>query len=463
VRGSSSKNPFSLREQPQIVNVFPVLSPFKIALATRSKYAACVKGRWQVAHGNPARRMTSRVYTKRLVCGLLASLLLLHAGSGSAAHSPGATNGASTPLLFPSFLVKDESGRSVPLFSHEAYNTEFNYLRRTLHQIDLKGPPVKTDGWESSIPDAEWPFMTCCYFGYACANLARCEPSPKEYLEEMRWLIEAIQTPRLSGFMEPHFGPPFGKNKMGISVFLHGHFLNLCLRYRSVSNDKRYDGLIVRVAEGLNGAFGASSAGVLKSYEDMWWISDNLPALAALAEYDRQFKRDTTRVREKFLAVARGYYMDGATGLLVTYVDADAREVLQGPRGVSTMYGLHFLRDIAPALAQDQYARACRHFVRTAFGLAAVREFPEGVNPRPDVDSGPLFLGIGPSASGFAIAASAVMGDDETAESLLKSLALAALPELRSGELRYTSMPPVGQAVILFGKTELLKYHARSR
>jgi len=73
-----------------------------------------------------------------------------------------------------------------------------------------------------------------------------------------------------------------------------------------------------------------------------------------------------------------------------------------------------------------------------------------------------LFLGIGPSASGFAIAAAAVMGDEETAESLLKSLALAGLPELRSGELRYTSMPLVGQAVILFGKTELLKQRARS-
>jgi hypothetical protein len=336
---------------------------------------------------------------------------------------------------------------------------------------------VKTDGWESSIPDAEWPFMACCYLGYACADLVKSEPSPKEYLDEMRWLIEAIQTPRLSemrwlieaiqtprlsGFMEPHFGPPFGKDKIEVSVFLHGHFLNLCLRYRSVSSDTRYDRLIVRVAEALNAAFSASRTGVLKSYEDMWWISDNLPALAALAEYDRQFRRDTSPVREKFLAAARGYYMDGATGLLVTYVDADAHEVLQGPRGVSTMYGLHFLRDIAPALAQEQYAKARRHLLRTVFGLAAVREFPEGVKPRPDVDSGPLFLGIGPSASGFAIAAAAVMGDDETAESLLKSLALAGMPELRSGELRYTSMPPVGQAVILFGKTELLKHHARS-
>jgi hypothetical protein len=63
-------------------------------------------------------------------------------------------------------------------------------------------------------------------------------------------------------------------------------------------------------------------------------------------------------------------------------------------------------------------------------------------------------FGLGPSASGFAIAAAAVMGDEATG-ALLKAAALAGLPEMQSGELRYMTMP-VGQAVILFGKTELL-------
>jgi hypothetical protein len=356
----------------------------------------------------------------------------------------------------PWLCTIDETGKSTPLLSPEAYRAEFQYLQRTLRKLDLKGPPVKTDGWEDSIPAAEWPFLCCCYFGYACANLAACD-SATNYVTELRWLIDAIQTPRLSGFMEPHFGAPFGRGKIGVSVFVHGHFLNLCLRYRAVSGDKGYDQLIIRVAEGLKSAFSTSKSGVLKSYKDMWWISDNLPALAALAAYDRQFGADTSAVREKFLRTARAYYMDRATGLLVTYVDADKHLVLQGPRGVSSMYGLHFLRDIDSTLAADQYKRASRQFVRTAFGFGAVREFPEDVEPRPDVDSGPLFFGLGPAASGFAIAAAAIMDDHETTASLLKASAFAGMPEFHSGELRYTAMPPVGQAVILFGKTELLK------
>lgn len=193
----------------------------------------------------------------------------------------------------------------------------------------------------------------------------------------------------------------------------------------------------------------------------MWWISDNLPALAALARYDALFQGDTKTVRQKFLRTVKQHFLDPSTGLLATYVDADALRVVQGPRGISTMYGLHFLRDVSPEFAAGQYRRARQHLVRDVVGFAAVREFPEGVKARPDIDSGQLVLGFGPSASGFAIAAAAVMGDEATAQALLKGSVLAGLPEFRSGELRYTAMPPVGQAIILFGKTELIKFQMR--
>ncbi len=48
------------------------------------------------------------------------------------------------------------------------------------------------------------------------------------------------------------------------------------------------------------------------------------------------------------------------------------------------------------------------------------------------------------------------MGDRETAAQLLKASVLAGVPEWHQDELEYTMMPPVGQAVILFGKTQLL-------
>jgi hypothetical protein len=189
----------------------------------------------------------------------------------------------------------------------------------------------------------------------------------------------------------------------------------------------------------------------------MWWISDNFPAHSALRRYDELFHQNLSGVRLALVESIKSSYLDKTTGLPATYVDADKRQVIQGPRGISTMYGLHFLKDVDANFAQQQYASAARHFIRSIFGMAAVREFPVGMSGTPDIDSGPVMLGFGLSASGFAIAAAAIQGDHETAWQLLQASAIAGLPIWHNGELQYTIMPPVGQAIILFGKTSLLR------
>jgi len=370
----------------------------------------------------------------------------------------GSTAEINTAYRAPSLTITNDSGVAVPLFSAAAYRAEFKYLQRIFRETDLKGPPVETDGWTYNIAEAEWPLMSFAYFGYASVNLAQSDAGfRKEALEQARWLIEAIQTPRISGFMTPHFGPPFNPTNKTATVFVHGHWLQLAMRYRRASGDTRYDATIHRVARVLADGFAKNNQALLKSYPTMWWISDNFPAHAALRLYDETFHENLSNVRLTLIKNLRANYLDKATGLVATYVDADKREVNQGPRGISTMYGLHFLKEIDANFARQQYGAASGHFIRSAFGLAAVREFPEGASGSQDIDSGPVLLGFGPSASGFAIAAAAVMGDDETAWQLLQASALVGLPVWHGGELQYTVIPPVGQAVILFGKTTLAK------
>ncbi len=371
-------------------------------------------------------------------------------GRGSAGRQP------ELPLKFPALGVRDSNGNFLPLFSLAAYRAEFRYLQRVYHQIDLAGPAVETDGWTHNIPETEWLLLGLSYFGYAYANLAQHDPGfREETLAEMRWLIEAMQTPRVSGFITPHLGVPFGTNRLNASTFVHGHFLNLALRYREVSGDKQYNALLQRVATALAQEFDKTDQGILRSYRDMWWITDNCPSLAALSRYDRLFHTHLSEVKARFLKSLKAYYLDPATGLLCTFVDPSQRRQLQGARGVSVMYALHFFPDIDPAMAAEQYTLAKRYLIRDGLGFAAVREFPEGVEPEPDVASGPIFLGVGLSASGFAIPAAALQQDRETAWALLKASALVGGPSLQDGELHYSAMPPVGQAVVLFGKTLL--------
>ena len=229
------------------------------------------------------------------------SLLLSAEAQGT---NPSASISTNQPAHALVFEVKDEKGQVLPLFSPEAYRAEFRYLRMVFHKIDLTAPAVQTDGWTYNISEAEWPFMGFCYFGYACVNLAKNDPSIRdEALKEMRWLIEALQTPRMSGFVKPHFGEPFGADQIHVAVFVHGHFLNLAMRYREVSGDKRYDALIHRVAGALEKEYTVTDQGILRSYRDMWWLTDNFPALSALSRYDRIFQRDTgisTRAQDWF-------------------------------------------------------------------------------------------------------------------------------------------------------------------
>ena len=372
-----------------------------------------------------------------------------------------AAKGADTNSDSP-FEVKDEAGHAVKLQSLEAYRDEFRYLRTVFHKTDLSGPAVRTDGWNYNIAAAEWPLMGFSYFGYACADFAKLDATMRdEALAEMRWLIEALQTPRMSGFVTPHFGAPFDPQQIHVSVFVHGHFLNLATRYREVSGDERYDLLIERVAKALTHEYMATGQGILPSYRDMWWITDNFPALSALSRYDRLFSQDTSAPRKKFLNNLKTYYLDKNTGMFCTYIVPSSHRQLQGPRGISIMYGLHFLKDFDSGFAAEQFSLAKQHLLQSVLGMTAVREFPQSVKDHGDIDSGPLIFGAGPSASGFAIAAAAINGDLATAHELLNSATLVGMPVLRNGELQYLSMPTVGQAVVLFGKMELLRLDTR--
>lgn len=71
-----------------------------------------------------------------------------------------------------------------------------------------------------------------------------------------------------------------------------------------------------------------------------------------------------------------------------------------------------------------------------------------------DLDSGPVILGVGTSASGFALAATKRMGEEHIASGLEQFAIIMGNPTWIENRLYYVNMfHPVGQAVILFGKT----------
>lgn len=157
---------------------------------------------------------------------------------------------------------------------------EFKEIGAELQQIKFDAPPPQSDGF-SNLTETEWPFFSLVYWGYSGVNLAQTVPEAKaETLKQVAWALEKLQTPRVSGFIEPHFGPAFGDGFRTPSTLYHGHFLLLALRYREMSQDPRYDVLIHKIAKAFSEVLEREPSGILPSYRNLCWPSDTLPALA---------------------------------------------------------------------------------------------------------------------------------------------------------------------------------------
>jgi hypothetical protein len=108
--------------------------------------------------------------------GLVVLCLVLRPFEGSAQQVPVAD--ASTAML------------------RDACRSQFRYLKPLIHAMDLKRPPVVTDGVSTNIAEAEWPFMAVAYYGYACANLALCDETLRaDAVTEMRWALDGSRCP----------------------------------------------------------------------------------------------------------------------------------------------------------------------------------------------------------------------------------------------------------------------------
>jgi len=333
--------------------------------------------------------------------------------------------------------------------------TEFRELKKGVDRIDYQGAPVSTTGW-NKVSEAEWPFFSLVYLGYAACHLVESKPERKAGLApEIQTLIGRLQSDRISGFVRPHFGAPFDPAEKRVSVLFHGHYLRLLLQYRRVTGDVQFDGQIQDLAGRFVRSFAEDELGILPSYPGMWWPTDNLPALAALRDYDRQFGMDLAAVPcRKWVAGMQKYFVDPSTGLICGYIDPVARKPVSPPRGVGIMFAFPFLKQVDPVWAAAQYGLAKRHLVRQFMGFYAVREFPDGVKGGADVDSGELVMGFGPAASGFGIGAAAAMGDRELRDRLVFSKDAVVLSAgLLPGKTGEEILPDVGRIVLFYGET----------
>ncbi len=304
--------------------------------------------------------------------------------------------------------------------------------------------------------NAEWDFMGRTYLVLALANLALRAPQEQaRHLAVMDAIIaETLRLEREHGiyyFLMDYARDGAFLGPGGRSVFQDGEIALMLAARRLVAEHPAYVPLLRERIALIETSMRAGPLLCAESYPNECWMFCNTVALAALRLSDVLDGGDHTAFFREWAAKVCAKLRDPATGLLVSSFTRDGY-TLDGPEGSSIWMVAHCLQLVDPALAADQYQRACAALARRPLGFGYSLEWPPSWRGATDIDSGPVIplLGISPGASGLAFVGAAAFDDQPFLSALLTSLRYGGFPAREAGGLRFHASNQVGDAVLLY-------------
>ncbi len=297
-------------------------------------------------------------------------------------------------------------------------------------------------------------FFTHVLYGLAWVEVGRRVAADTrlhaQSLEESAWALARLDSAAGRAPFSPRLDPPYGVFYVGWSNWLRGGRLMLYAPEARPSDEvARFQSDCAALAQ----AFERSVTPFLSAYPGQAWPVDSVVAVATLRLHDHLFPPQFTATIERWLAAAQER-LDPATGLLPHRVDPQDGMPLEGARGSSQSVMLRFLIEIDPAWGRSQYVLFRQHFIRPFLGAPGVREYPDALTGRGDVDSGPLVAGFSASATVVTLGAAQVHGDREVADALIRAAEAVGLPFRWGGTKRYAfGLLPVGDAFLVWAKT----------
>ena len=308
--------------------------------------------------------------------------------------------------------------------------------------------------------NAEYDFMARTFLVLALADEALEDPAQRdENIQLMDVIIDdTLATEDREGqahWLMAYWNPAAAVGT-GRSLFVDGEVL-VMVTARRLLDDSRPD---LRLETERRSALVRSNLthgptlGLAESYADEGWLFCHAMALLGLRAEEVLDGVDHSALFDQFESTARTRLLDpDGSGLLVSSFNMQAG-MGDGPEGSSIWLASTALAVVLPELAAEQYTLARAALGRSILGLGYSREWSEGRASLEDVDSGPLVpvLEASTSASGFAIAAARMHGDQHWSDQLDEALGAAEALIRCSTELQRWASNPVGDAVIVWGQ-----------
>ncbi len=332
----------------------------------------------------------------------------------------------------------------VPAFADELHS-------ETIQQLNFLGDALRNgaaDDMQALFPEGF--VFTNALYGLSWTQVARY-PQMDAALQqrataEAFWALEQIDTPKARAIFPNFHDLPGGIFYLGWTNWLRGSLL------ASQAPAERDSLVIKRFRQDcriMAEAYRKANNLWLPSYQGWSWPADNAVGMAAVRLNEMLFDAGNDTLIANWIEFVRTN-LDTSTDL----VPHSTQPAWEGARGSSTVLICRIMADIDPQFSKELYVRFRKQFVTHFFGLPAIREYPHGLTGSGDVDSGPVFFGVGASATVVALAAARANNDIDLWRPLSQMTEMLGMP-LSWNEQKYYSLGqlPIGDAFLVWGKT----------
>jgi hypothetical protein len=263
-------------------------------------------------------------------------------------------------------------------------------------------------------------FLNALYGLSWCNLLAKTpaqSPLYKRGIEEVRWALQAIDSPKGKAPFSPNLPLAHGTFYRGWSNYLRGKYLELLPDLMEDTTEVQiFLGNCAQIASVVT----ESKTPFLESYVYASWPADMVVLMASMAQHDRLFRPQYGSVVKNWLRQVDKRTDD--LGLIPHSVHPYTGKVLEAARGSSQSLILNFLIEIDSTYARRHFEQYKKAFLTRRMGLPGIREYPKGTLGFGDVDSGPVIFGIGGAASIVGQRTMALYGEADVAIGLRNSI-----------------------------------------
>lgn len=251
-------------------------------------------------------------------------------------------------------------------------------------------------------------------FSNAAEGLVKYSKSHSEKKEEIGQLLERL----VIASLDKQICPNYILNKddtLQEDGFYLSHLSIVLSMYQEQTGKKTYLDTNKRISRFLSNKTLESQKKHVRSFRNSQdrYPADQAAILYSLFLFDKENgEQISLKPIEEWFKFMENEGKDPKTGLPVSEVGGT--KTGKYPRGCALSWTVRYMHEFAPKEASTLWEHYKEHFKENYGVFAGFREWPKGFNGPMTVDTGPIILGLGTSATVLGMFAAKEMGDDST-------------------------------------------------